>query len=83
MRMRHNVTLYVHYPILLQFMYVYYLYILTPEILPRLVSKRYVSSDSFGKEAAEMGHCQGSAVQERLKETDVYCVTPDGKILSE
>jgi len=42
MHKRHNVTLYVHYPILLQFMYVYYLYILTPEMLPRVVSKRYV-----------------------------------------
>lgn len=83
MRMRHNVTLYIHYPILLQFMYVYYFYILTPEMLPRLVSQRYVSSENFGKDDAELGHCQGSAVQERLKKTDVFCVTSNGKILSE
>lgn len=83
MRMRHNVTLYVHYPILLQFLYVYYLYILTPEMLPHVVSKMYVSSGNFGKEAAELGDCQGSTVQERLRKTDIYCVPSNGKILSE
>jgi len=83
MRTRHNVTLCVHYPILLQFMYVYYLYILTHETLPRVVSKRYVSWDNLGKGDAELEHCQGSAVQETLRETGVYCVTSNGKILSE
>ena len=47
------------------------------------MSKRYVSSDNFGKGAAELGHCQGSVVHERLKKTGVYCVTSNGKTLSD
>jgi hypothetical protein len=52
-------------------------------MLPRVVSKRYVSWDNFGKGVAELGHWWGSAVQETLRKTGVYCITLNSEVLSE